>query len=75
MTVKLSSYERSQIYADLLTELFCHLPSDDLRFIVSWVGVMQYISEDHLLNKWDALPDRYRSEKGRLAAQVLRETP
>lgn len=68
----LNGYERSGIYADLLSEMFCHLKQEDLRFIVAWVGTMQYLSEEQLLRQWDQLDSKYRSERGQAAAELLR---
>jgi hypothetical protein len=68
----LNGYERSGIYGDLLSEMFCHLKQEDLRFIVSWVGIMDHLSEEHLLSQWDRLDSKYRSERGQAAAELLR---
>lgn len=70
---RLNSHERYRLYADLLTEMFRHLKPEDVRFIVHWVGCMNYLEEAQLLRMWDGLPTRFRTDKGQAAAQVLRE--
>lgn len=70
---RLNSHERYRLYADLLTEMFCHLKPVEVRSIVSWVGCMNYLEEAQLLRMWDSLPTRFRTDKGEAAAQVLRE--